>query len=89
MLVLVRITCNVKRTLTFIMTTIANCPNVNEAMRLQMLLQSAGIPSFIPDENMAAVAPFHFFTSSGVRVQVDDEHAVEAQKIIKEEKQSS
>ncbi len=71
------------------MTTIANCFDINEALRLQMVLDSASIPSFIPDETMAAVAPHHFLTSSGVRLQVADERAVEAKKIIAEERQSS
>ena len=71
------------------MTTIANCFDMNEALGLQMLLESAGIPSFIPDETMAAVAPHHFLTTSGVRLQVADEDMIEAQKIIAEKKQSS
>jgi hypothetical protein len=71
------------------MTTIANCSDMNEALGLQMLLESAGIPSFIPDETMAAVAPHHFLTTSGVRLQVADEDMIEAQKIIAEKKQSS
>ena len=71
------------------MTTIANCFDVSEALRLQMVLESAGITSFILDETMAAVAPHHFLTSSGVRLQVADEHAAEAQKILTEERPSS
>jgi hypothetical protein len=71
------------------MITIANCFDVNEALHLKMVLESAGIPSFIPDESMAAAAPHHFLTSSGVRLQVGDEHAVEAQKIIAEKRESS
>ena len=71
------------------MTTIANCSDVNEALRLKMVLESAGIPSFIPDETMAGVAPHHFLTSSGVRLQVADEHAAEARKILIDKRQSS
>ena len=71
------------------MTTIANCFDLNQALRLKTILESAGIPSFIPDETMAGLAPHHFLTSSGVRLQVADEHAVEAQKIVAEESQSS
>jgi hypothetical protein len=63
------------------MITIATCFDIVEANRLKMALESAGIPSFIPDEMTASLAP-HFFTSSGVRLQVTDEHAAEAQKIV-------
>jgi hypothetical protein len=71
------------------MTTIANCFDVNEALRLKMKLESAGISSFIPDEITAAVAPYQFFTSSGVRLQVADQDAVVARRLIAEEKQSA
>ncbi len=70
------------------MTTIANCFDVNEALRLQVMLEAAGIPSFIPDETMAGIAPHHFQTNSGVRLQVADEHAVAAQKVVAEDGQS-
>jgi len=70
------------------MITIANCFDLNEALRLQMILESAGISSFIPDETMAAVAPHHFLTNSGVRLQVADEDAAEAQKIVAGERET-
>lgn len=66
------------------MTTIANCFDMTEALRLQMILKSTGILSFIPDETMATVAPFHFLTNSGVRLQVEDEQAPEARRILAE-----
>lgn len=71
------------------MITIANCFDISEANRLRMALESAGIPAFIPDEMTASIAPHHFLTSSGIRVQVADEHATEAQKIIEEERKGS
>jgi hypothetical protein len=77
------------RLFAYFMTTVANCFDLNEALRLKMVLESAGISSFIPDEMTAAVAPHHFLTSSGVRLQVAEEHAVEAQRIIAEERQGS
>jgi hypothetical protein len=64
------------------MTTIANCFSHMEALRLQMLLASVDIPSFIPDENVSTIAPYLFFTSSGVRLQVADEHTTAARQII-------
>jgi hypothetical protein len=71
------------------MTTIANCLNLGEAQHLQMLLDASGIDSFIPDEFTAGLAPFQFFGNSGVRLQVADENAAEAQRILAEEKQAS
>lgn len=68
------------------MITIANCFDITEANRLRMALESAGIPAFIPDEMTASLAPHHFLTSSGIRLQVADEHAAEALKIIKDER---
>lgn len=64
------------------MTTVANCFSHMEALRLQMLLASFDIPSFIPDENVSTIAPYLFFTSSGVRLQVAAEHTKDAQEII-------
>ena len=66
------------------MTTIANCFDVNQALQLKLLLESVGISSFIPDEISADIVPYHFFTSSGVRLQVADEDTTEAQQIIAE-----
>ncbi len=67
------------------MITVANCYNVREALRLQMALQAADIPSFIPDEATAQNAPYFFVGSgAGVRLQVEDEQASEAQRVISE-----
>jgi hypothetical protein len=65
------------------MVTVANCYDVQEALRLQIALGAADIPSFIPDETTAQNAPYFFVGSgAGVRLQVAEEHAVEAQRII-------
>ena len=69
------------------MTTVANCLNLQEAAQLQMLLQASGIPSFLPDEISAGIAPHHFLTPSGVRLQVAEEHAEEARRLIASEKE--
>mgnify|MGYP002625338926 CR=1 FL=1 len=71
------------------MFTIANCFDLTEALRLKMALESAGIPSFIPDEISAGIAPHLFLTTSGVRLQVADEHAEEAQRVIRDLKGQS
>lgn len=66
------------------MITVANCFDIEEALRLQMALAAAEIPSFIPDEATAMNAPYVFLgTGAGVRVQVAAEHAFEAEQIIK------
>ncbi len=47
-----------------------------------MLLDANGIRSFIPDENVAIVAPYLFATKSGVRIQVFDEDETRAKSVI-------
>ncbi|HWM23231.1 MAG TPA: DUF2007 domain-containing protein [Chthoniobacterales bacterium] len=65
------------------MITVANCYDIHEAFRLQMALGAADIPSLIPDEATAQNVPYFFIGSSaGVRLQVAEEHASEAQRII-------
>jgi hypothetical protein len=65
------------------MITVAECYDIQEAQRLQLALGAADIPSFIPDEFTAQNAPWQFVgSSSGVRLQVPDENAVEARRII-------
>ena len=68
------------------MTTVANCYDLQDALRLKGSLEAAGIPAFIPDEATASLAPHHFLTASGVRLQVADEHAAEARRIIDTER---
>lgn len=63
------------------MVTIANCRDLNEALRLQMLLGCGNIKSFIPDESSATLAP-HYFFASGVRVQVSEEDTERAKRIV-------
>ncbi len=67
------------------MTTVANCNDIYEASRLNMLLEAHGIAVFIPDENTARIDPPAFLSPSGVRVQVDDDDAVEARETIQDQ----
>jgi len=67
------------------MRTVANCLNMSQALRIQILLDSRGIKSFIPDENIATVAPYLFATRSGVRIQVSEEDEKLAQSFILED----
>ena len=79
----VRWTNTRERTSTISMITVANCYNIHEALTLQMVLGTADIPSFIPDEATAQNAPYVFLGSeAGVRLQVAEEHASEAREII-------
>ena len=67
------------------MVTVANCFDLNEALRLKMALDAANIESVIPDEATAQNAPYVFLgTESGVRLQVAEKDAEEARRIIKE-----
>ena len=66
----------------FLMRTVANCLNMSQALRIQILLDSRGIKSFIPDENIATVAPYLFATRSGVRIQVSEEDEELAKSFI-------
>lgn len=66
------------------MRTVANCINMAQAVRVQMLLDASGIKSFLPDENTATLAPYLFATRSGVRVQVSAEDEMVAKKIIRD-----
>jgi putative signal transducing protein len=67
------------------MITVAECFDIQQAQRFQMALHAADIPSFIPDEFTAQNAPWYFTGSgSGVRLQVAEEDAEEARRIIEE-----
>jgi hypothetical protein len=64
------------------MITIAQFSSLQEALNLRMALESAGIAAFIPDENIASIAPPYLFVGSGVRLQVMEEDLASAQAII-------
>ena len=64
------------------MITIATCSNPAEAMLLKSLLEANDIPTFVPDELTAQTAPN--FSGSGLHLQVADEHAENARRILQE-----
>jgi hypothetical protein len=64
------------------MTTVATCSNPAEAMLLKSLLEANDITAYVPDELTAQSAPH--FSGSGIRVQVDDEKAEAAKRILAE-----
>lgn len=62
------------------MITVATCSNPAEAMLLKSLLEANDIPAFVPDELTAQSAPH--YSGSGIHLQVADEHAETAARII-------
>ncbi len=64
------------------LVTVANCPDLQDAQRVGMMLESHGFSVFLPDEYSAGVAPHHFFNPTGVRVQVPEEEEAAAAEAI-------
>jgi len=64
------------------MITVAQYSRLQDALVLRMALESAGIAAFIPDENMASLAPPYLFVGTGIRLQVTEEDLAAAQAIM-------
>ena len=64
------------------MTTVATCSNPAEAMLLKSLLEANDITAYVPEELTAQSAPH--FSGSGIRVQVDDQHADTAKRLLED-----
>jgi len=64
--------------------TIANCFDLGQAQQLKTLLESEGIEAFIPDEFSAGVAPHHFNSPAGVRLQVAAVDEAKARELVKD-----
>lgn len=64
------------------MKTVATCSNPAEAMLLKSLLEANNITAYVPDELTAQSAPH--FSGSGLHIQVDDENADTARKLLEE-----
>lgn len=69
------------------MTTVATCSNPAEAMLLKSLLEANEIEAYVPDELTAQSAPH--FSGSGIRVQVEDQHADAAKRILADAERES
>lgn len=69
------------------MITVATCSNPAEAMLLKSLLEANDITAYVPDELTAQSAPH--FSGSGLRVQVEEQHADAAKRILEEAETSS
>ena len=66
------------------MKTIANLFSVQEVDNLRILLGSAGIEIFVPDEVTASILPHTFMTKTGIRVQINDDDEALAREVIEE-----
>lgn len=64
------------------MITVATCSNPAEAMLLKSLLEANDIPAFVPDELTPQTALD--YSGSGLHVQVADEHAETARRLLDE-----
>jgi hypothetical protein len=60
------------------MKTVAQCSSVDEALLLRSVLEASGIRSSVPDELSVTFRG----QAGGVRLQVDDEDAEEAARIL-------
>ena len=69
------------------MTTIATCSNPAEAMLLKSLLEANDITAYVTEELTAQSAPH--FSGSGIRIQVDDQHAEAARRLLEETEKST
>jgi len=68
------------------MTTVATCSNPAEAMLLKSVLEANGIEAYVPGELTAQASPD--FSGAGIRVEVEDEHAAEARRLLAEAEQA-
>ena len=64
------------------MISVTTCSNPAEAMLLKSLLEANGIPAYVPEELTAQAAVN--FAGEGIRVQVDEENAAAARKVLEE-----
>ncbi len=64
------------------MTTVATCSNPAEAMLLKSVLEANNIAAYVPGELTAQASPD--FSGAGIRVEVEDEHAEEAKRLLAE-----
>jgi hypothetical protein len=60
------------------MTTVAECSSMDEASLLRSLLEGCGVRSFVPDELTVTFRG----QAGGVRLQVEDEDAENALRIL-------
>jgi hypothetical protein len=66
-----------------VMTTVARCLNIDQALFMRSLLEGCGIKAYVPDELTAQTDPVIFMGSmNSIRVQVGDEDAATALAIL-------
>lgn len=67
------------------MTTIARCLSIDQALLLRSLLEGNGLRAWVPDELTAQTDPVLFLgTLNSIRVQVEDEDADAARRLLEE-----
>lgn len=64
------------------MTTIKLTTNLQEALLIKSILEGNGVAAFVPDELTAQNAPPYVWATGGVRIQVEDEQADAARRIL-------
>jgi|GEM_PF-1699792 len=68
------------------MTTVATCSNPAEAMLLKSVLEANNITAYVPGELTAQASPD--FSGTGIRVEVEDQHAEAARRFLAEAEQA-
>jgi hypothetical protein len=58
------------------------CQNINEALLLRSVLESSGVDSFIPDENVLSQYPSISVVTKGVQLAVRQEDQEQAEDIL-------
>lgn len=67
------------------MKTIARCLSIDQALLLRSLLEGNGFRAWVPDELTAQTDPVLFLgTLNSIRVQVEDEDAEDACRVLAE-----
>ncbi|WP_221031593.1 putative signal transducing protein [Actomonas aquatica] len=64
------------------MKTIASCAEIAEAQLIRSVLEGHGIQAVIPNEQTAEIAPPYLWASGGVKVQVAEQDAADAQELL-------
>jgi hypothetical protein len=64
------------------MITVATCNAPMHAQLLRSVLEDSGIPVLIPNENSAQTMPHLILAMGGIRLQVPEEHADSARRLI-------
>jgi len=64
------------------MITITTCGDLQQALLVKSILEGSGIAAFVPDELTAQNAPPYLWATGGIRVQVGEDQADAARKVL-------